>query len=505
MVILLTTANRFVLKQLPWLAVAVLLLLRISLAWYGFDRLPLITSNDEAILNDPAVALSRGQGLRAPSFEGTIIGGFYAHHPPIYTLLQAVFFRWGGITPLTLRGLGLASSLAALFALLYLLFRLWRHKACDRLAALAIASVCLAEPTTLSLARWGRMDGLAVFFCVLAFGLLLSRPPETAIPKAYWLLAAVSIGLGISTHMQVIVYWAAFLIYLYFNRKALALRLGLVVAAMPLAVTTLIWLLTYRDQVIEAFWQYRLLTKLLTNQGLSLGGIFQSLILGKMQEFTQVGGFAFVLVLLSWVALAIRLIIVALTPNNPQRAPQEWQRWFRMVCLFTITHLLFIHFLLGTSITRISVLFPLSMVGLGIAISHIAPHPRQWVAGGIAVLVGVELLLSGAYLTKIHQEWASRSPDRFDAVVESLASTERVAALPVFWFAFMKHQRPVRIIIADWSVDRQFWETHPHELSNYDAVILKEKHPLLNHPSIVNRSQRPIHLDGETYLLLERS
>lgn len=79
-------------NRLAYVALAAFFTLRIFACWYGFDRLPSVSSKDEVIINDPALALSRGEGLIAPSFGGKRISTLYAQHPPLYVLTQAVVF-----------------------------------------------------------------------------------------------------------------------------------------------------------------------------------------------------------------------------------------------------------------------------------------------------------------------------------------------------------------------------------------------------------------------------
>ena len=106
--------------------VILLIILRVIIGWYGFDTLPLISNNDEVIIQDPAVSLSQGTGLIAPSFKGLIINDLYAHHPPIFIWIQAIIFRLLGFSEFSLRGLGVTSGFISIIILILVLRTLYQ-------------------------------------------------------------------------------------------------------------------------------------------------------------------------------------------------------------------------------------------------------------------------------------------------------------------------------------------------------------------------------------------
>jgi hypothetical protein len=73
---------------------------------YRYGELPSApVIGDEVTINDPAIALSRGQGLRAPSFGGSAFGFdlLYAHFPPVYIWTESLVFRGFGVSVFLLR------------------------------------------------------------------------------------------------------------------------------------------------------------------------------------------------------------------------------------------------------------------------------------------------------------------------------------------------------------------------------------------------------------------
>ena len=94
----------------------VLFVVRAIGLFIGLDRLPLVpAAPPEVMINDPAVALGRGYGLAAFSFEHSVHGlnVLYAKFPPLYIALQALVFRSLGVSAITLRAPGALADLAA--------------------------------------------------------------------------------------------------------------------------------------------------------------------------------------------------------------------------------------------------------------------------------------------------------------------------------------------------------------------------------------------------------
>ena len=124
--------------------------------WLGYDRLPqLSVVGDGPLIQDPALALARGQGMSAPSFAGMLNWeNIYAHHPPVYLFVQSIMFRIFGFTPFALRSIGILSVM--IYTCVSVLIMLKLHQM--RLASLKpilIASVFIMfEPMTWYLGRW---------------------------------------------------------------------------------------------------------------------------------------------------------------------------------------------------------------------------------------------------------------------------------------------------------------------------------------------------------------
>jgi 4-amino-4-deoxy-L-arabinose transferase-like glycosyltransferase len=152
-----------------------LVLSRIILVWYGFDRLPFLSSNDEVLYNDAAVAMSKGFGLVAKSLAGTMdLGKIYGHHPPLFPLIQSVIFRLFGFSAFTLRALGIACFILYSILFIVLLYRLKNIGIYDDFSFFSTDLLFISDPTSFDYARWGRPDSLALFFGIVAFRFIIS-------------------------------------------------------------------------------------------------------------------------------------------------------------------------------------------------------------------------------------------------------------------------------------------------------------------------------------------
>src|SRR5580765_1851986 len=88
------------LRGILWLGIS-LFLLHAFFMLYRYGSFPVApVLDDEVITSEPAVALSRGQGLVAPAFRDSSFGldKLYAHFPPVYIFAESLPFRAFGVS-----------------------------------------------------------------------------------------------------------------------------------------------------------------------------------------------------------------------------------------------------------------------------------------------------------------------------------------------------------------------------------------------------------------------
>ena len=224
------------LKQVPLpvtLVCLLLLLFRAAGMLIGLDRLPMVpTVNPEVIINDPAVALSRGHGLVAFSFEHSVNGldKLYGHFPPGFIALQALVFSIFGFSAISLRALSVFCDLATCVMFLLLLAEWLRQGILDRRGFLIPAVLILLEPTTMTHAREARMESLntflgaiSLYLCVRATRHLVNG--DRQVPRmSLWCWAAVASGLALAVHPAAALMWVVFFAWTaaYFHHLGLA-------------------------------------------------------------------------------------------------------------------------------------------------------------------------------------------------------------------------------------------------------------------------------------------
>ena len=198
-----------------WGTIVVILFLAHGFAtFYGYDRLPRVSSSDEVLPHDSALSWARGTGLRSPAHDGTWLGRLYAHYPPVFTVLQAATFRVTDISAFSMRGWGMVSHVLAVLALLSICHALYRRRIMDEAATTMVALLIVTEPISMSLARWGRVDPVAIFLGIGAAWVLIAIGRERP-ARWQWTISAVLIGLSISSHPFGVVYFIAFLTALF--------------------------------------------------------------------------------------------------------------------------------------------------------------------------------------------------------------------------------------------------------------------------------------------------
>jgi len=175
---LLGLSNNAKLKQpVVWPWGMGLVLLHAFAILYRFGSLPIApVYGDEIIINDPAIALSRGQGLIAPSFTDSPFGidKLFAHFPPVYLYLQSIIFRWLGVSVYSMRLLTTVMSIAAVAVFVLLVHLLCKWGVAKPRTALLLAALYALSSPTIVLHRVARMESLIEFLALSSLACVLA-------------------------------------------------------------------------------------------------------------------------------------------------------------------------------------------------------------------------------------------------------------------------------------------------------------------------------------------
>lgn len=434
--------------------------LRLVLSFYGYDRRPLLTTNDEAIVQDAAVALARGEGLRATSFEGLEVAEFYANHPPLFTFVQGGMFKTFGFSPATLRLPGIVASLLAVLLLGAMLRSLLAVGLVDGFGATLAALLLLCDPFVIILSRIGRMEHLAALLALAGLNLVI-RAVRDSQPKWRWLTAGALLGAAIATHPAAVLYLLVFAALLWLRRE---MGWGKVVMflAMPAAVFALFWFAGFGARSWEAWQQLGRMARLGLPPTLGLDLCLRAITHRDLEAFKQVGGTAYLVVICGWLLLLGRAL-----------RSRSWGAWQPCLVVLAVAAVLeiFAAYRLSMYLARTMLFVYLGILHLAIGCSHLSPRVRRMAAVCVGVFLAAQLAYLASYFVRLPGQWTAWSPTRFDDLVRSIPPSVKTASTFELWHAWQGAGRRVRIIDPSLPIDAHYWAEDPRRLEEYDTVI----------------------------------
>ncbi|MEI6562024.1 MAG: hypothetical protein WCO68_08080 [Verrucomicrobiota bacterium] len=448
---------------------AVAFLIRSILSFVGFDRRPLLMSNDEVSIQDAAYSLACGEGLRASSLDGLDLGTCYYHYPPLSFFVQAALFRSFGFSPATLRLPSIMEHSLGLLVLFWILRQGVRGGLMDAFGAWIGAALILVDPFLLVLSRVSRMEHLCGLLGLVGMAFAFAAHSGSGKSRFRKLLAgSVFIGLALGTHPAAVSYQLAFACFLALWAKELGWRRSLAVFLMPGVVFGVAWGLAFGRESLDDLWKMSLLSKTNLQPSLGLDLLANAVFHHKIDDFKQLGASAYLLVLAGWLFLFIRCF--AGFKDSPESR--------RKLCgLLAIAGVLQIGAAWKMTFysARTMLYAPLAIINLAIVFSFLPKMGRRVVT---AVTVCFALAGAGAtvgYFHALATHWNDWSSDRFAAVVESVPKEAKVASTFELWYAWRKANRHIRVIVPCLPTDRPFWTEAPERFAGFDVVIFSDR------------------------------
>ncbi len=446
-------------------------------SWYAYDRVPIISTYDEAILNDPALSVSLGLGLRAPHLAGIELATIFAHFPPVYIFLQAATFRLAGFSALTLRfwpvTLGALDSVIVVF----MLDLLWRRQVLTGVSAVIGGVIAIVDLPLLWSSRLGRLDSTVVFLGLSAALAVVSAKPghDGALPR--WLSAATLVGLALATHPAAVYYYWVYFVFVCVFFKHFGWRRSVLLLFLPGVVAAGIWTATYGAHSIEAIRQFRMIMehRLDLNWGLGFGQWWALLIAGRWIEILRAG--------LSWGTVVVSLSIPAIALLSSAGADCR----SRIAACIAAGVWVIAWKITGLYVTRVVLVFPIAVFLLATSISALRGIglAAKAAAAFVSAVLLIETIALGSYLARGSGHDPGRAPTRFETLEFSPSAT--IAAVPQLWFHFALTGRPFRMILDGFPLDTDYWTEKPSRFDAYDIVIIEEGSSLLRLPSLRNR------------------
>ncbi len=465
---------------------------------YRYGQLPVApVIGDEVIINEPAVALSRGQGLISPGFRDSAFGldKLYAHFPPVYIFAESLAFRALGVSVYSLRLVTTVMGIASAGLFLLLMWCLCRWGLADW--GTASIAVCLytLNATVLVLHRLARMESmvecltLSALLCVLTG--IYSRPGSRSseATSQSWtkrdesrrflllLAGAVLAGVSLVTHPEALVAVLPIVLLILLaapvswrNRAFLLAALGFT----PVAI----WLGTYGARWKQAIAEMGTIHRY-TAPPAGILNFARDFSLETHHNINQgMRATLFLLCLLILGSIVVRWMMLkkaaGVRPRNEGEIASKQLLLTGIFASSTILSLIPLIWFMAASVTRYQVIFPIYLAGLVISLCGISPKKPivRWVGAMAGILILTQLGVMAIYLQKDADPRVDRSATRFDAIVDSIPPHSRVAVTLMLWLAFQHKGRPVTLLYDPFDGREKWLETSSNPLDQFDAIVV---------------------------------
>jgi len=185
----------------------------------------------------------------------------------------------------------------------------------------------------------------------------------------------------------------------------------------------------------------------------------------------------FALCLLILVLLVVRWIALRrVASGRPERA-EGTPSQLLLTGIFassTIISLILLMWFISASAMRYEVIFPVYLVGLVIALRGISPQKplARWALVLTVFFILFQIAAMSVYLNKDSDADVDLAATRFDAMVDSIPQSSRVAVTPMLWLAFQHKGRPITLLYNGFDGKETWLATNKNPLAQFDAVVL---------------------------------
>ncbi len=434
----------------------------------GLVRAPMISNNDEVLINSAALTWAREGRLANRALGRTLdMREVYGHHPPVYLWIQSRVYRWFGFGPYSTRMTSYVFGVLGVAACFVLLRSLSRWGDISHVgASLALLSLACSL-VLLRVMRMGRVETAGMFFGLLS--LVVAAPPSDgrAAPAARVLGSAVLLALAVGCHLELLLYApAAFLLWLQHGSERGSMRFARAILGgiFSASVFTLTWLLAAAPHFVQALAQFRRIS-------------------GAMGKFGQVGRHLWAyavrnygapsLVLTGVVALAALFLVARRFRDLP------WRR--RALMIGFLAGLGAVLTVIPFDYKRFLVLSPLIYLAGAVCLAELGSEGRRvrlFLSGVFLLHIFTGIVLQAGYLGRCTVQWNQRDPTAYEQVFEGMPGRSRIALEPCLWVAGESLGHHVRVIDLAFAPDEDFWRQHPEALLRFEFVIVRDSHPL---------------------------
>jgi len=483
-----------------------LFILRCIVVWYGYDRLPLLSNNDEAGINDPAICMSKGYGLVSRGIEGAMgLEKVFSYYPPVYISFQSLIYKIFGLNTFTLRGPSIIFFCAYTLLLLLLFRKLRSIGVFDDFSTFWVSLFLLTDPTVLSYAHQGRCESLAILFAIAAFFVLVSQKGIIYF-RRNWIVSAIFVGLSLSTHFEMATIYIVFSIFTVAIqwKRSKWFTVGLI--SIPLFVTALIFVAAHGGRTGEAISQLTIVEKAYHApgntflSGFRVGAWIKAIFSKQIEQANLVGGFTMLLVCVAWICVAIRSLgcVVVNSEKNEYR-----RKTILLAGLFCCSNLLIIAMFMGSATQRVITILPVALFGMGVALSHlqVPRSSKKLLSICLAVIVLTGIGGNGIYFRKVYREWNERAPRRFEEYAKGFPKNSNIAAAFPWWYELNRLGHKVRMIGVGTPGAREYLVSSPEIVDNYDIIILFEGDLFIPETWLEERITETVTIGGKRFVV----
>lgn len=457
---------------------------------YRFGSIPNIpVFGDEIVINDPAIALARGQGLIAPSFTDSISGidKLYAHFPPVYIFLQAAVFRVLGVSGHSLRLLTTIFSISAVVVFLLIVYRLCSYGLMKERTGFFVSCLYALSAPIIILHRISRMESLVELlslvslYCALRliFG-RMDRPGEPTMLERkgqiwFLIVAAISAGLALASHPEAInSILPAVLIILFAEQVRAIDKFGF--AALLVITPAAIWIGTYGSQWWTALVQMADIAKQkapdpsMPQFGMDLLKKASS----SAHDLMVFLFFSLTLVVLVWALVQVVRAVIA-RRQEASLADRNLRAIEKALAVSVPVTFLVLIFFLPASITRYEVIYPVYLLLIAVLPVPYTNRPafRPYIIGTVALLIVGQFLACILYLAQ-NRTSAEGPAERYDFVLNCIPDTDKIAASPQLWLAFQARNRPFTLLYSGLDGLENWKKTSSDPLGRFDVILLSD-------------------------------
>lgn len=445
---------------------------------------------DEVTINDPAMALSRGQGFVAPSFGGSSLGldHLYGHFPPVYLWVESLAFRAFGVSAYSLRLTTTVMGILACAVFLFITWCLCRWKLADPVTAGFAACLYALNGSVIALHRIARMDSMVEFFALVSLLFVLASlfgrfgsstdkgidlGNENGKKQLALLVAGVlSAGLCMATHPEGLTAILPVLLLILFARP-IRRRLKATLLALIVIVPIGLWVIAYGSRAKQAILQMRAILRDITPPP---SIVRYSVDLAKKSQLIG-GGMRETLFLLCLLVLSLVLMRGTIVWRSKRHvAHVEDSRYVQLLLaqVFTLSallSLLLLNWFLSASITRYEVMYPVYLLGLVIVFRGVSFDKTR---RRVVIALSTALVLLQIVAVAVYFEKAGESPARFDSIAGMIPPGSRIAVTPTMWLAFVQNGKPVTLLYLGYDGRKTWSLTSPNPLQRFDAIVIDE-------------------------------